>query len=191
MRSSTVLLILLSVVSPTHLHAQDVRTGADASGTWKADAPGVSRHIRAIDLPQPTLTENNPEAPDFENRATVVPAPEGKMPVVPHGFNVQVFATSLNQPRVLRIAPNGDVFVAESGSGRVLVFPANAANSAPAKPEVFTEGLQKPFGIVFYPPAEPRYVYVGAANQVVRFPYRVGDRRATGPAQVIVPDIPV
>jgi glucose/arabinose dehydrogenase len=190
MRSSTVLLILLSVVSPTHLHAQDVRTGADASGTWKADAPGVSRHIRATDLPQPTLTENNPEAPDFENRANVVPAPEGKMPLVPQGFNVQVIATGLNQPRVLRIAPNGDVFVAESGSGRVLVFPADAPKGAPVKPEVFAEGLERPFGIVFYPPASPRYVYVGAANRVVRFPYHAGDRKATAPAEVIIPNIP-
>ena len=80
--------------------------------------------------------------------------------------------------------------MAESGSGRVLVFPAEAARGGPATPQVFAENLERPFGIVFYPPAEPRYVYVGAANQVVRFPYRVGDRKATGPAQVIIPDIP-
>ncbi|WP_414476019.1 PQQ-dependent sugar dehydrogenase [Microvirga sp. M2] len=172
------------------VHAQEVRTGADAFGTWERDAPGVSRHIRPTDLPPPSLAQNDPEAPDFENMANVVPAPEDKLPAVPEGFKVQVFARDLNQPRVIRIAPNGDIFVAESGSGRVLVFSADAAKGGPAKPEVFAEGIQKPFGIVFYPPAEPRYVYVGATNQVVRFPYRLGDRRATGPAQVIIPDIP-
>ncbi|WP_414474451.1 PQQ-dependent sugar dehydrogenase [Microvirga sp. M2] len=172
------------------LHAQEVRTGSKAFGTWQDDAPGVSRHITPADLPPPSLTQNDPEAPDFENMATVVPAPQGKLPAVPQGFTVQVVARDLNQPRVIRIAPNGDVFVAESGSGRVLVFPADAAKAGPAKPEVFAEGIQKPFGIVFYPPAEPRYVYVGATNQVVRFPYRLGDRKASGPAQVIIPDIP-
>ena len=191
MRASTILTSLpLTFVLLAPLNAQEVRTGNDAFGTWERDAPGVSRHIRPADLPPPSLAQNDPEAPDFENMANVVPAPEGKLPAVPEGFKVQVVARDLNQPRVIRIAPNGDVFVAESGSGRVLVFSADVAKGGAAKPEVFAEGIQKPFGIVFYPPADPRYVYVGATNQVVRFPYRVGDRRSTGPAQVIIPDIP-
>jgi glucose/arabinose dehydrogenase len=180
----------LAIVWVASVYGQEVRTGGAAFGTWEVDAPGLGRHIRPTDLPAPSLTQNDPEAPDFENMAKVVAAPEGKMPAVPQGFRVQTFATGLNQPRVLRIAPNGELFVAESGSGRVLVFPVDAAGDGLAKPEVFTEGLQKPFGIVFYPPSEPRYVYVAAANQVVRLPYRVGGRRATGPAQVIIPDIP-
>ena len=57
---------------------------------------------------------------------------------------MQVLASGLNQPRVIRIAPNGDMFVAESGSGRVLLFSADAAKEGPANPEVFAEGLQKP-----------------------------------------------
>jgi hypothetical protein len=190
-RASTVLAgVALALTSVASVHAQEMRTGAAAFGTWESDAPGVGRHITAADLPPPSLTENDPEAPDFRNMPKIIPAPEGKMPAVPKGFMVEVFANGLNQPRVLRIAPNGDVFVAESGGGRVLVFPAAPAERAPLKPEVFAEGLQKPFGIAFYPPAEPRYVYVGEANQVVRFPYHVGDRRAIGPAEVIIPDIP-
>src|SRR4029079_650498 len=84
---------------------------------------------------------------------------------------------------------NGDIFVAESGSGRVLVFPANETPRGPAPPEGFAEQLDRPYGIVFEPPSDPQYVYVGAANQVVRFPYN-GDRRATGPAEVVIPNIP-
>lgn len=191
MRASMVLLSLpLALVSLASAHAQEVRTGADAFGNWEDDAPGVRRHIEPADLPPPTHAENDPEAPDFERMAMVVEAPQGKMPEVPDGFAVQVFASGLNEPRVIRIAPNGDIFVAESGAGRVLVFAADSAGGAPATPEVFAEGLDRPFGIAFYPPAEPRHVYVGAANQVVRFPYRDGDRKATGPAQIIIPDIP-
>ncbi len=180
----------LALVSLASLHAQEVRTGADAFGTWEGDAPGVSRHIGPADLPPPSHDENDPEAPDFERLAKVVAAPQGTMPDVPEGFTVQVFASGLNQPRVIRVAPNGDIFVAESGSGRVLVFPADSAGDAPAKPEVFAESLDRPFGIVFQPPSNPQYVYVGTANQVVRFPYRDGDREASGPAEAVIADIP-
>jgi hypothetical protein len=52
MRPSTVLVSFpLAVAS---VHAQEVRTGVDAFGTWESDAPGVNRHIRPTDLPAPT-----------------------------------------------------------------------------------------------------------------------------------------
>ena len=191
MRAFKILMSLPLVLAwAVPLHAQEVLTGEAAFGTWQADSPGVRRHITAADLPQPTLIENDPEAPDFERAADVVPAPEGKLPTVPAGFEVKVFATGLTQPRVIRVAPNGDIFVAESGAGRVVVFHADSAASEPATPEVFTEGLDRPFGIAFYPAADPRFVYVAAANQVVRYPYKAGDRKATAPAQIIIPDLP-
>ena len=112
------------------------------------------------------------------------------MPDVPKGFAVQVFAKGLKKPRVMRIAPNGDVFVAETESGRVLIFPAGATKRGPATPEVFADNLERPYGIVFHPPSAPKHVYVGAANQVVRYPYRSGARKPTGPAKVIIANIP-
>jgi glucose/arabinose dehydrogenase len=54
----------------------------------------------------------------------------------------------------------------------------------------FASGLDHPFGIAFYPAEDPKYVYVGNATTVQRFPYHSGDLHATGPAQTIVPDIP-
>src|SRR3954452_2778409 len=57
------------------LHAQEVRTGAAAFGTWEADAPGVSRHIRPTDLAPPSHADNDPEEPDFKRLAKVVTAP--------------------------------------------------------------------------------------------------------------------
>jgi hypothetical protein len=190
MRALAVLVSLpIGLVLLAPVHAQEVRTGTAAFGNWDADAPGVSRLIRPTDLPRPTLIDNDPEEPDFRRLAKVVPAPQGKMPDVPNGFAVQVFATGLKQPRVIRIAPSGDIFVAESGSGRVLVFPADAARGAPATPEVFAENLDRPYGIVFQPPSDPQFVYVAAANEVVRFPYSA-DRKATGAAEVVIPNIP-
>jgi glucose/arabinose dehydrogenase len=192
MRLSTVLATIpLALFPMTILHAQEVRTGADAFGTWENDAPGVGRHITPADLPPPSHDENDPEAPDFEKLPKVVAAPEKKLPDVPEGFTVQVFASGLKKPRVIRIAPNGDIFVAESESGRVVVFAADAAGGgATATPEVFAENLNQPYGILFHPPGEPQHVYVAAANQVVRYRYARGDRKATGEAEVIIADIP-
>jgi hypothetical protein len=166
----------------------DVLTGAAAlEGSWKTDAPGVRRHIKPSDLPAPTrVTE--PEGSVASN-AKVVERPQGALPKVPDGFAVEVFAGGLKQPRTLRVAPNGDVFLSESGAGRVLVFRASAAG-APAKPEVFADNLDRPYGIVFHPPADPRHVYVAAANQVVRYPYRSGATKAAGKAEVIIDGIP-
>lgn len=189
MRASPLFLSLPFVLAAlTPASAQDVLTGEDAFGTWEPDAPGVRRHITPEDLPPPSHAENDPEAPDFENMAKVVPAPEGAMPEVQEGFEVEVFATDLEQPRVIRIAPNGDIFVADSARGQVIVFASDA--SAPAEHEVFAEGLDRPFGIAFYPPDIPQFVYVAAADQIVRYPYAEGDSKAGGEAEVIIADLP-
>jgi len=201
MRTSTILIsssMALALLTPVYVPEparadEGVPAGADAvdgpDGEAENDAPGMRHHIRPEDLPAPVNT-GDPEAPDFEQQPTIVPRPAGVMPAVPDGFAVEEFATGFNQPRVMRIAPNGDIFLAESGSGRVLTFAADSAGNLPATPEVFAEGLDRPFGIAFYPPTDPRYVYVGGANQVVRYPYSAGDRTARGPAEVIIPNIP-
>jgi hypothetical protein len=38
---------------------------------------------------------------------------------------------------------------------------------------------------VFQPATDPQYVYVAAANQVVHYPYRSGEAKAAGPAEVV------
>ena len=164
-----------------------VHTGDAALADWRSDAPGVRRHIKPSDVPAPAMG-NDPEK-SIAARVKVVQPPQGALPKVPDGFAVQVFATGFKQPRTLRVAPNGDIFLSESETGRVLVFRAGASGT-PAKPEVFAENLEKPYGIAFVPPANPRYVYVAASNQVVRYPYRSGETKAAGPAEVIVANIP-
>ena len=180
--------IALAVLAPVPLGAHERQPG-DEPRAPEGGTPGQRYWITPDNLPPP-VHQGDPEAPDFMNEPTLVDAPEGMLPQVPDGFRVEVVATGLNQPRVMRTAPNGDVFVAESGSGRVLVFPADHRGRPWMQAQVFAEGLDRPFGIAFYPADDPEYVYVGAANQVVRYPYDVGDRRATGPAEVIIADIP-
>ena len=163
------------------------RSGDVNFAAWPSDAPGVRRHIKVSDLPSPptgTAAEASVAKP-----AKLVDRPQGALPTVPRGFDVEVFATGFSKPRTLRTAPNGDIFMAETGTGRVLVFRAGSPGPA-AKAEVFAEGLDRPYGIAFHPPSEPHYVYVAAADRVVRYPYLNGAPKAAGPAEVIIDDIP-
>jgi hypothetical protein len=87
--------------------------GKAAYGDWRSDAPGIRRHIRVSDLPLPYST------PSIANSVSVVARPAHAQLRVPPGFGVRLFATGLDQPRLIRVAPNGDVFVVESSAGRI------------------------------------------------------------------------
>ena len=160
-------------------------TGKDALGDWTTDAPAVRRKVTLDDLARPYDT------PSADNHPKVVSRPEGAWPKAPAGFEVTEFATELEQPRVIVRAPNGDLFVAESSANRIRVFRDADGDGKPEVKEVFATGLTRPFGIAFYPlGSEPKYVYVGNTDSVVRFPYKSGDTKAAGKAETIVKDIP-
>jgi glucose/arabinose dehydrogenase len=160
---------------------------ADAPyGDWRDDAPGVVRHFTSAAMPSPYTTNSAARGP------SVVARPVGAMLRVPPGFVVDEFASGLELPRTLRAAPNGDVFLAESGAARIRVFRAPDGATRPTQSGIFAEGLLQPFGIDFWPPGPaPRFVYVALSGEVVRLPYRSGDLRAHGPAEVVVANLPI
>jgi glucose/arabinose dehydrogenase len=81
----------------------------------------------------------------------------------------------------VRVAPNGDVFVAESDAGRIRIMQAADGAEQPQRTGIFVRGLDRPFGIAFYPPGpDPQWLYVATNNSVERFPYRNGDQTARG-----------
>jgi glucose/arabinose dehydrogenase len=158
-----------------------VRTGQAALGDWRADAPGVWRKITVADLPPPFANASASNAP------SVVAAPPGAAPRTLPGFTARPFATGLDAPRLIRTAPNGDIFVAESLSGRIRVLRTVDGAAHPAKVATFISGLDQPFGIAFYPAGpEPQWVYIANTDSVVRIPYRSGDLTARGPAETVV-----
>jgi glucose/arabinose dehydrogenase len=162
-----------------------VLTGHAALGDWTTDAPGVRRRITLDDLATPY------ETPSANNFPMVVRRPEGAWPKAPEGFTVTEFAMNLIEPRVIVRAPNGDLFLSESHANRLRVFRDADGDGQPEINEIFATGLERPFGIAFYPLGpDPKYVYVGNTGSVVRFPYQNGDTKARGEAEVIVPDIP-
>jgi glucose/arabinose dehydrogenase len=164
---------------------KDVITGQKAFVSYKDEKPGITRKITVADLPQPYATQG------VSNSPTVVPKPSDAWPQAPEGFKVERYAEGLNYPREIKTAPNGDMFVAENHTGEVLVFRGISKDSKPVEKSTFATGLKNNFGIAFYPlGANPKWVYVGNTNSVVRFPYKNGDLKASGPAQTIVAELP-
>ncbi len=159
-------------------------TGADAFGNWQQDAPGVTRHITAQDLPPPGATKSASNAPD------PIAIPDGAMPKVPQGFKIEMVATGITNPRAIRFAPNGDLFVASSEAGEVRVFHFDGNSAKPASDEVFASGLTQPYGIAFYPQENPEWVYIAESDGLRRYPYKAGDMKATGEGEVLFKDIP-
>ncbi|MEO6995351.1 MAG: PQQ-dependent sugar dehydrogenase [Lacunisphaera sp.] len=162
--------------------AKDIATAHPrTAGDWQNDAPGTVHRIDLANLPAPYATSSAGNSPKTVDR------PAGANLSVPNGFQVKLFASDLSGPRLMRTAPNGDIFIAESRKGRIRVLRAPDGAEAPTENSVFAEGLTGPFGIAFYPvQGEPKWVYVGNINSVVRFPYHNGDLKATGPAETIV-----
>src|SRR6476469_4565001 len=154
-------------------------TGKAAMGDWTSDAPGVTRKITVQDLPPPS---SNAFA---INRAHVVDRPAAAQPKAPPGFKIELYASGFRDPRFLLTAPNGDIFVVESRANQIKVLRDTNGDGKPDLTETFAEhGLNKPFGIAFYPPGDdPQFLYVANTDGVIRFPYRNGDLKARGPAQ--------
>ena len=154
-------------------------TGKAAMGDWTSDAPGVRRRITVQDLPGPS---SNILA---INRARVVDRPPGAQLRVAPGFKIELYASGFRDPRFLLTAPNGDVFVTESRANQIKVMRDTNGDGKPHATETFAErGLNKPFGIAFYPPGDdPQFLYVANTDGVIRFPYRNGDLKARGPAE--------
>jgi glucose/arabinose dehydrogenase/cytochrome c5 len=151
---------------------------------FRFEKPGTPRKITVADLPAPFATQSAGNGP------RLVPRPENMWPQAPTGFKVELYSTGLENPRLIRTAPNGDFFVAESEAGRIMLFRGITPDGKPLITSIFASGLDHPFGIAFYPAGpNPRWIYIGNTNSVVRFPYQNGDLAATAPPQHLA-DLP-
>jgi glucose/arabinose dehydrogenase len=154
------------------------RIGDAAMGDWRDDAPGITRKLAISDLPAPSTPTALP--------AGIVARPAGAELHTLPGFTVAAFA-KVPHARQIRVAPNGDIFIAQSDLGTIALLRAPDGAGAPTSQSVFAEGLKGPFGIAFYPAGpKPKWVYVAENNRVVRFPYENGDLKARGAPEVVV-----
>ena len=159
------------------------RTALERRGSWDDSQPGRIWHIKASDMPPPFATSSAGNGPRVEAR------PNGSMPTVPKGFTVGVFAQDADKPRLPLRAPNGDIFLAATAKGEIKVLRSKNGQAADSV-ETFASGLTRPYGMAFWPSNDnPQYLYVANVNSVVRIPYRNGDIKARGEAEVVVPTL--
>ncbi len=163
-----------------------VMTGSKAFTNTASLSPGLARKITAQDLPQPMPPAGR--GGGFGRGAT---RPESAIPKAPAGFKVDIYVGSgLTVPRQMRRAPNGDIFVADTGGGAVRIFRGITADGKAGESSVFAS-LPAAFGINFYPPGpNPQWVYVTNTSTLVRYAYKNGDLKATGEPEKLITDIP-
>src|SRR5579872_997171 len=107
---TTILLLAASVGS------HQTVTGKAAYADYSQQQPGIFRKITLADFPQPFASQS------AFNQPKVIPRPENAWPKALPGFKVDLYATGLNYNRLIRTAPNGDLFLAESRGGEIKVF---------------------------------------------------------------------
>ena len=188
--ASVVLFSVLATVGMVSLaigeaNPASVVTGRAAFVASNEVTPGVFRKITTADLPKPFDTDS------ASTQSKIVPRPAGSLPTAPAGFHVGLFADGLNEPRVMRLAPNGDIFLIETQTGQVRVFRGMTADGKPKENAVFATGLHEPYGMVFYPSGKnPQWLYVANTDSVVRYAYKAGDTKATGKAETVIALLP-
>ena len=153
MRLRSIFLLMLTICLPAYLPAQVT-------------------HGQKPKLPAPFETKSSGNGPSREK------PPAGFLPTVPQGFHINLFAANFKRPRWLTVAPNGDIFLADTGAGEIIVMRDPQNTGGAQEREVFVDGMKRPFGIAF----REDHVYVGNMNELVRFRYdpksskRLGDK---------------
>jgi len=136
-------------------------------------------HGQKPNLPAPFAS------PSSDNAPREVHPPDNFMPTVPQGFHINVFARDLKGPRLLTVAPNGDIFLAETGADQVDILRDPNHTGGAQERVVFADHLLRPFGIAFH----DDYVYIGNMTSVVRFKYDPKTSKRLGDAEKLM-DLP-
>lgn len=125
-------------------------------------------------LPPPFAT------PATRNNSKVIGWPDGKTPMAPAGFSVIKFADTLKNPRWIYVGPNGDIFIAESRTGknsanRITLFRDTDNDGKPEVRETFLTDLKSPLGMLIL----GNKFYVANTDAVLTFPYQQGQTSIT------------
>jgi len=174
----------LRILSAIIIGLQIASVSASCQAKRPAKAPAAVEmkspkqyEIKPTELPKPNETES------ASRSSSVVSQPDNAAFNLPKGFKVNVFAEGdFSRPRMMALAPNGDVFVADSYADKVIVLRDNNKDGAADERFVFAENLNSPFGMAFY----KDWFYVANTDSVVRFKYQAGQTKAAGEPEKIV-----
>ena len=102
----------------------------------------------------------------------------------PAGMKVNLFGVS-HGPRMMAVAPNGDLFVSDTRTGTLFVMPDRDGDGVADESHIFADKLEKPHGLAFH----KGLLYVATESAVLTFPYRNGQLEA-GEAGRKIADLP-
>ena len=143
----------------------------DAAQPIATTTSGLGHHeIRVDQLPAPFATKSAGNPPTISNR------PSNAQLHLPPGFHIALYATGIDDPRNMILAPNGDVIVAQSGANQISIL-------RNGKQYAFTTQIPDPFGLAI----QGEWLYVGAEEGIYRMPYHVGDTASRGGVQKLAP----
>ncbi len=164
-----------------------VISAACASAQQNNSSQTLADTTKEIKLPVPYATASNRKI------SKVIGWKANEKPVAPDGFVVTAFADSLDNPRWIYTAPNGDIFVAmantisdgftkpnstkESGesSNTILLFRDENADGVPEMKKVFLAGLNRPLGMLVL----NNFFYVANTDGLWRYDYKAGQMEIT------------
>jgi glucose/arabinose dehydrogenase len=102
----------------------------------------------------------------------------------PAGTKINLYGLAQG-PRMMAVAPDGDLFVSDFRVGKVLVLPDRDGDGVADDSLVFAEAITKPHGLAFH----NGYLYVATEAVVLRFPYANGQLKSAGQGEKIA-DLP-
>ena len=106
---------------PSRAADEPTLAGAAAYGDYTKSAPGVD----AAHPARATCRRPMPRT-SARNASKLVPRPTGAELHLPPGFAVAPLIAGFQGPRQMKLAPNGDIFLAESDAKRIRVIRAGA-----------------------------------------------------------------
>lgn len=95
---------------------------------------------------------------------------------LPPGFEANVFASGLDNPRFIAFGPDSLLYAAERGRDRIVAMPDRDGDGQADELQVFADGLTQPHSLVYHEGAW----YVGVPSGVIRLLDADGDGRAEG-----------
>jgi glucose/arabinose dehydrogenase len=105
---------------------------------------------------------------------------------LPPGFAINVYAEGLNGPRMMVIGPDGALYVAERGAGRVVRLPDLDGDGMADDLVVVAHGLDRPNSLVFY---QDGSLYVAETTRILRLS-QPNDEGVFQEQQVIIDGLP-
>ena len=132
-------------------------------GILLALAGGLLAQVQQFEakLPPPYAT------PSSDNRPHVISHPSGAQLQLPHGFEIEEYASGFDTPRFMYTAPGGEIIVSDSSAGSVYVLTdKNKSYKDPERKKIL-DGLDRPYGLAIW----KDYLYVGERTSIKRYKY--------------------